>query len=127
MIVQCGVLFVFLALGELIVWLTGITVPSSIIGMLLLTLSLKLGFLKLVHVEKVADFLVHNLGFFFVPAGAGLMGCLDLLAAEWIPIVGSVVVSTAVIMAVTGHVHQYVRRRLRARARRRALSNQTVE
>ncbi len=127
MIVQCGVLFVFLALGELIVWLTGITVPSSIIGMLLLTLSLKLGFLKLVHVEKVADFLVHNLGFFFVPAGVGLMGCLDLLAAEWIPIVGSVVVSTAVIMAVTGHVHQYVRRRLRARARRRALSNQTVE
>ena len=127
MIVQCGVLFVFLALGELIVWLTGITVPSSIIGMLLLTLSLKLGFLKLGHVEKVADFLVHNLGFFFVPAGVGLMGCLDLLAAEWIPIVGSVVVSTAVIMAVTGHVHQYVRRRLRARARRRALSNQTVE
>lgn len=112
---------------ELIVWLTGITVPSSIIGMLLLTLSLKLGFLKLGHVEKVADFLVHNLGFFFVPAGVGLMGCLDLLAAEWIPIVGSVVVSTAVIMAVTGHVHQYVRRRLRARARRRALSNQTVE
>lgn len=127
MIVQCGVLFVFLALGEFIVWLTGITVPSSIIGMLLLTLSLKLGFLKLGHVEKVADFLVHNLGFFFVPAGVGLMGCLDLLAAEWIPIVGSVVVSTAVIMAVTGHVHQYVRRRLRARARRRALSNQTVE
>lgn len=125
-IIQCGVLFSFLALGELTVWLTGISVPSSIIGMLLLTIALKLGIVRLGHVEKMADFLVHNLGFFFVPAGVGLMGCLDMLAAEWLPIVGSVVVSTVVIMVVTGHVHQYVRRRLR-HTQHQTLSNQTAE
>jgi len=113
MILQCGVLFAFLALGELTVWLTGVTVPASIIGMLLLAMSLQFGIVKLDQVEKMADFLVHNLGFFFVPAGVGLMSCLGLLASEWLPIVGAMVVSTAVIMIVTGHVHQIVRRRMR--------------
>lgn len=125
MIVQCGVLFIFLALGELIVWLSGITVPSSIIGMLLLTFALKLGAVKPAHVEKMADFLVHNLGFFFVPAGVGLISCLDLLAAEWLPITGAAVASTAVIMVVTGHVHQSVRRYMRNMSRRHASMSNT--
>ena len=43
MIRQCSILFGCLALGELIVYLTGIKLPSSIIGMLLLTLFLQLG------------------------------------------------------------------------------------
>lgn len=112
-ILQCGVLFTFLALGELVVWLTDVPVPSSIIGMLLLTLALELKAVKLSQVEKMSDFLVHNLGFFFVPAGVGLMGCLDLLGKELLPIVGAMVVSTTVILVVTGHVHQLVRRHMR--------------
>ena len=42
MIRQCTILFGCLALGEGIVFLTGVKLPSSIIGMLLLTLFLKL-------------------------------------------------------------------------------------
>ena len=57
MILQCGVLFAFLALGELTVWLTGVTVPSSIIGMLLLAMSLQFGVVKLNQVEKLS--LIH--------------------------------------------------------------------
>ena len=41
MIRQCFIIFGCLAVGELIVWLTGITIPSSIIGMLLLTACLQ--------------------------------------------------------------------------------------
>ena len=37
MIRQCAILFGCLALGELVVFLTDIKLPSSIIGMLLLT------------------------------------------------------------------------------------------
>ena len=65
MIRQCAILFGCLALGELIVYLTGIKLPSSIIGMLLLTLFLKLGWIKLHWVQGLSDFLVANLGFFF--------------------------------------------------------------
>lgn len=117
-ILQCGVILTFLALGELTVFLTGISIPSSIIGMLLLTAALQLRIVRLRHVEKVSDFLVHNLGFFFVPAGVGLMSCLGLIARQWVPIVSSMIVSTAVIIVVTGHVHQLVSRRMRRHIRR---------
>lgn len=110
MILQCAVLFAFLALGELIVWLTDMPIPSSIVGMLLLTASLKSGFVKLRWIEGVADFLVKNLGFFFVPAGVGVMKCFGLIKEQWIPIVAAAVFSTFVIIAVTGWVHQLVRR-----------------
>lgn len=109
MFVQCGVLFVFLALGELIVWLTGCPLPSSVIGMVALAASLKAGIVELRQVERVADFLVHNLGFFFVPAGIGIMNCLGILQLEWWPIVAASVLSTIVIIIVTGRVHQWAR------------------
>ena len=112
MILQFGVLFAYLALGELIVWATGLPVPSSIIGMLLLTASLKAGIIKQRHVARLADFLVRNLGFFFVPAGVGLMNCLGLIADQWLPIVGASVGSTVVIIAVTGWTHRAVRKSL---------------
>lgn len=110
MILQCAVLFAFLALGELIVWLTGIPIPSSIIGMLLLTAALKLRVVRVFWVDKVADFLLKNLGFFFVPAGVGLMNCLGLIKDQWLPIVGACLISTFLVIAVTGWVHQSVRR-----------------
>lgn len=126
MIVQCGVLFGFLALGELVVTYTGISVPSSIIGMLLLTAALKLGVVKLRHVERMANFLIHNLGFFFVPAGIGLMGCLDILSKQWLPIVGAVAGSTLVIIAVTGHVHVLTRKLMHRRSPRRLTDPEEV-
>lgn len=110
MILQCAILFLFLALGELIVWLTGAPFPSSIIGMLLLTAALKFRIVKLEWVEAISDFLVKNLGFFFVPAGVGVMRCLDLISDEWLPIVGATVVSTFIIIAVTGWIHQLMRK-----------------
>ena len=78
MIRQCAILFGCLALGELIVFLTGIKLPSSIIGMLLLTLFLKLGWIKLHWVQGMSDFLVANLGFFFVLPGVALMLYFDV-------------------------------------------------
>lgn len=109
MILQFGVLFAFLVVGELLVRFTGIPVPSSIIGMVLLCASLKLGIVKLEWVEKLSDFLVHNLGFFFVPSGIGLMNCLGLIADQWVPIVCATVISTVIIIVVTGWVHQLTR------------------
>ena len=110
MIRQCFILFGCLALGELIVYLTGIKLPSSIIGMLLLTLFLKLKWVKLHWVQGLSDFLVANLGFFFVPPGVALMLYFDVIKAEFIPIVVSTVISTILVLVSTGWVHQYIRR-----------------
>ena len=106
MIRQCAILFGCLALGELIVYLTGVKLPSSIIGMLLLTLFLKLGWVKLAWVQGLSDFLVANLGFFFVPPGVALMLYFDVIAAEFWPIAVATVASMVLVIAVTGWVHQ---------------------
>lgn len=110
MIRQCAILFGCLAIGELIVFLTGVKLPSSIIGMLCLTLFLKLGWIKLSWVQGMSDFLVANLGFFFVPPGVALMLHFRVIAAEWLPIVTASVVSTLLVLVVTGWVHQLTRK-----------------
>lgn len=108
MVRQCFILFGCLALGEMIVTLTGIKLPSSIIGMLLLTLFLKLKIVKLEWVRGLTDFLIANLGFFFVPPGVALMLYFDLIKAELLPITAATVISTALVLLVTGHTHQAV-------------------
>jgi holin-like protein len=110
MIRQCAILFGCLTLGELVVFLTGVKLPSCIIGMLLLTLFLRLGWIKLEWVQGMSDFLVANLGFFFVPPGVALMLYFDLIEAQLVPIVVATVVSTVVVLVVTGWVHQWMRK-----------------
>jgi len=110
MIRQCAILFGCLALGELIVFLTGIHFPSSILGMLLLTLFLKLKWIKLKWVQGMSDFLVANLGFFFIPPGVGLMIYFDLITTQFWPIVIATLVSTILVLIVTGWVHQLARK-----------------
>ncbi len=108
MVRQCFILFGCMALGELIIMVTGMKLPSSIIGMLLLTLLLKLKVIKVEWVRGLTDFLIANLGFFFVPPGVALMLHFNLIKAEIVPIIGATVVSTALVLLVTGHTHQIV-------------------
>ena len=106
MIRQCAILFGCLALGELLIYLTHISLPSSIIGMLLLTLLLQLKVVRLEWVKGLCDFLVANIGFFFVPPGVAVMLYFDLIRAELVPILAASAISTVLVLAVTGWVHQ---------------------
>ena len=73
MVKQCTILFGCMALGELLVKITGVSLPGSIVGMLLLAAFLEMGWIKLEWVKQISDFLLSNLGFFFVPPGVALM------------------------------------------------------
>lgn len=110
MLRQCAIIFGCLAVAELIVHLTGIRFPAALIGMLLLTLLLKLGWIKLDWVKGIADFLLAHLGLFFVPPGVALMLHFELIQTEWLPIAVATLVSTLVVLAVTGWTYQLVRR-----------------
>lgn len=102
---QLAIIIGCLAIGEFIVWLTGITIPSSILGMLLLTFLLKVRIIKLEWVETISNFLVKNMGFFFVPPGVALMLYFDIIKAEIGPIVISTALSTTIVLVVTGWTH----------------------
>lgn len=99
-----------MAAGELIVALTGIKLPASIIGMLLLTLLLKLNWVKVEWVKGISDFLVKNLPLFFVPPGVAIMLYLDLIEANFWSIIVASLGSTIIVLAFTGWTHQYLRK-----------------
>ena len=107
----CAIIFGCLALGELIVYLTGIHFPSSIIGMILLTLFLHLGWIKLHWVKAFSDMLISHLGLFFVPPSVAILAYFDLIAKNFWSISAAIVLSTIIVMVVTGHVYQFIRKR----------------
>lgn len=110
MIRQCFIIFGCLALGELIVWLTDIPIPSSIIGMLLLAALLQAKVIREEWIKGMSDFLISNMGFFFVPPGVALMLYLDVIKAEFVPIAVATVVSTILVLVATGWTHQLFKR-----------------
>ncbi len=108
-LLQLAVLFLFLELAEGFVSLTGMPVPGCIVGMIMLAFSLKFKLIKLEWIVNIADFLCANLGFFFIPAGVGVMKCFGIIRAEWVPIVLATLLSTAIIIFVTSWTHSLTR------------------
>lgn len=109
---QVGYLLGFWLLGEVIRHLFAWSIPGSIIGMILLTLALEFKVVKLSSVEDVSDFLIRNMAFFFVPPGVGLMVNLQLIADNWLAIFLATILSTILVLIVTGLMAQIGRSKI---------------
>lgn len=103
-------IFLFSLLGEGIALVLAeyLTIPGSVIGMLLLFLALHLQWLKMQQVEEVGTWLTDNMAIFFVPAGVGLMTNFDLLAEFWAQLLFIVVITVIIMMAVVGKLIEKV-------------------
>lgn len=88
--------------GELIKIGLHIPIPGSVIGMVLLFILLSFGIVKVKHLQEISDFLLGNLAFFFVPLGVGLLGAVGILKGSWWQILLLVLVSTILVIVVTG-------------------------
>lgn len=86
-------------------------IPGSVIGMMLMTVSLQSGLVKLDWVKDAAHVLVKNMAFFFIPPGSALILYLDLIEAEFVPIVVALVVSTFLVLAVSSYTLQLLERK----------------
>jgi len=93
-----------LILGNVVRCLTGLSIPGSVFGMIILLIFLKTGLVKDIHIKKFSTFLLDNMGFFFVPVGVGIALYLNLIQAELFPILGASLISTLVILFVVGIV-----------------------
>lgn len=109
MVKQCFIIFGCLGVGEFLCWLTGISVPGSIIGMLLLTLLLDRHVISTDDIAPICHFLISNMGLFFVPPGVALMLYFDVITDSLAAITVATVVSTVLVLLVTGRVHQFFR------------------
>lgn len=60
-------------LGNQITFITGLPIPGTMFGMVLLFLLLSCGIIKLSYIQEAADFLLKHMLFFFIPIAVGLM------------------------------------------------------
>ncbi|CUP91367.1 murein hydrolase transporter LrgA [Clostridium baratii] len=102
------IIFGIYLVGELIVSLTHIPIPGNIIGLLLLLLGLCTKVIKVSQVETVANFFLDHLAFFFLPAGVSLMNSFGIIKASIIQIIIVCIITTAVIIASTGLIVQFI-------------------
>ena len=86
----------------------GITYPSAPSGLVLMLGALTSGILKLEQVEDAADFLVEIMPVMFVPAGVGLLEAWGDLQPIWLPVVIITILTTVIVMVVTGRSTQFV-------------------
>jgi holin-like protein len=99
---QFAIILVICFIGEGLHHFLNIPIPGNVMGMLLLLIALSTGVIKLKAIEEVSEFLLSHLAFFFVPAGVGILACLDVIKGNFFSIITIVLVSTIVVMAVTG-------------------------
>lgn len=99
-------IFMFLGLGELIVYVMGIVIPGNILGMLLIFLALRFKLIKLETVKPASDVLVNNMMLFFVPFAVGLLSYFDFIKEYWIILSVVASVSTLITLFITGFVQQ---------------------
>ena len=77
-----------------------ITLPGSIIGMLILFVLLALQVLPAKWVNPGCYVLIRYMALLFVPIGVGIMQYFDLLRAQFGPVVVSCTISTLVVFLV---------------------------
>jgi holin-like protein len=98
------VLLVFQLIGEVGVRALGLPVPGPVAGMLLLLLTLVLGRGVPAALDRAANGLLGHLSLLFVPAGVGMMAFFDRIGDAWLPILLTLLLSTALTLAITAWV-----------------------
>lgn len=95
-------------LGEGLRALIPFPIPASVYGLILMFAALCLGIVKPHQVRDAARFLIEIMPVMFIPAAVGILESWDALKPVLLPVGVITVVSTIVVMAVTGHATQSV-------------------
>ena len=103
-------------IAELMEYLIPIPVAASIYGLVLMLIGLITKLIPLEKVEGAADFLVEIMPLMFIPPTVGIMTSVEALQQMLVPLCVISIVSTILIMTVTGRVSQHLIRQDNARA-----------
>lgn len=98
------IILISLMVGNLITALTKLPIPGSIFGMLILLVLLETKIVKLETVDPAAGALLSVMIMLFVPGAVNLINVYDKFDGVIIQVFAIVVVTTIVVMAVTGIV-----------------------
>lgn len=98
-------------IGEVLKYLIPLPIPASIYGLLLLLAGLLLGVIKLDSVRETSKFLIEIMPLMFIPAAVGLLDSWGALSEILVEVIVISVVSTVLVMGISGKVTQIIIRR----------------
>ena len=101
---QIAIIFGVTCIGEFLNYFLPLPVPASIYGLILMLVLLVTHVIKIEHVDAVGTFLVEIMPMMFIPAGVGLVTSFEKLRPVLFPVLVITVVTTFLVMAVTGKV-----------------------
>lgn len=105
-----ALIYLCLMAGNAISALLPLTIPGSIIGMLILFSLLASQILPAQWVKPGCHLFIRYMALLFVPIGVGVMNYYDLLSQQFGPIVVSCVISTFIVMIIVGFSTQIMQR-----------------
>lgn len=116
MVLTIALLLAFQLAGSAVQALFDLPVPGPVLGMVffLFALMVKDGLLQ--KTLPVVNVLLAHFALLFVPAGVGIMNHGARLAAEWLPIAASIVISSILAMASTAFTIRWVMKRMHIEA-----------
>lgn len=97
--------------GELLYHFIPLPIPASIYGLVLMLVLLCTKVIKLEQVEKASDFFIEIMPLMFIPGGVGLMTTWDELKPILLPVGVTAIVTTVLVMVVTGKTTELVMKR----------------
>ena len=97
-------LLIFQLAGEVVARGLALPIPGPVLGMLFLFIALMLRQGPDKELQTTSQNLLQHLSLLFVPAGTGIMVHLHRVADEWLPLLLSLVISTAATLAVAALV-----------------------
>ena len=95
-------------LGELLNYLIPLPIPGSIYGMIIMFIILCSGIIKLDQIKTTAKLLLTLMPIMFIPSAVGIMSQVELLQSVWLEILIITIVTTIVVMVVSGIVTQLI-------------------
>ncbi|MFA3789893.1 CidA/LrgA family protein [Aliiglaciecola sp. SL4] len=104
-----AIIFSFLWTGITIQTLSGIPLPGSIIGMLLLFLCLSAGIIPTRLMEDGAKLMLRHMLLFFIPIAVGFMNYFDLMYQQMALFLAGTILSNIVVAVILSLVFKQLK------------------
>lgn len=108
---QFSIILLLSFMGEVLRFLIPLPIPASVYGLVLMLTALMTGILKVEQVKETSAFLIEIMPIMFMPAAVGLLTSWGALKPVFLPIVIITILTTIIVMGVTGQVTQSIIRK----------------
>lgn len=108
---QFGWIMLVTCIGEILKYFLPLPIPASIYGLCIMMLLLVCKVIKVDDVKDAGTFLIEIMPLMFIPAAVGIIVSWGQLKKIMLPVLLIIVISTVLVMIVSGCVTQFFIRR----------------